>query len=71
LQNEFDTAAMKYSTIPIAKVIYPPVLKNMSNPTIAMPRERTVSNVLANMSIPNKGIFKSEILRQKGIPCYW
>jgi hypothetical protein len=52
LKKEPEIDAKKYSARPIAKVRYSPVLKNSSNPTIVMPRERTLSNVLANILIP-------------------
>jgi hypothetical protein len=49
LQKELETERVKYSTKPIAKVKYPPVLKKRRRPTIVMPSARTVSIVLANI----------------------
>ena len=49
-----EMATMKYSTMPLTKTKYSPLLKYCSKPINTMPKARTLSVVLANIVILQK-----------------
>ena len=64
-----EIATMKYSTMPLTKTKYSPLLKYCSKPINTMPKARTLSVVLANIVILQKIALLLDILRQKETTC--